>query len=101
MGSARRGQPISVDPQSDEWVPPQHDRRLQRWWVALVVVLASPIVLLMGGKGAENWCESQAMAAADSYSNKEMSVRLWPPGDRCSADVPDGSRFEAWWPIDW
>lgn len=66
-----------------------------------MVVLASPIVLLVGAKGADNWCDSQAMAVTGSYSNKQMSVRAWPPGVRCSADLSDGSSFEAWWPIDW
>lgn len=67
----------------------------------LVVVFASPILLLVGAKGADNWCDGQALAALSVYSHKRVSPSAWPPGVRCSADLSDGSSLEAWWPVDW
>lgn len=82
-------------------VEPVYGPRVPRWWLVLVAVLCSPIVLVYAAKGADNWCDSQLFAASPSgYSGKHMSPSVWPPGVRCSADIDNG-RFEAWWPINW
>jgi len=77
------------------------DPRVRRRWPYVVAaLLLSPVCALSAVKGADNWCDSQLMAAGEGYENKQVALSLLPPGVRCTGDIGDG-RSERLWPIDW
>ena len=76
--------------------------RRRKWPYVVVAVLLAPIGALVLAKGADNWCDSDLMAASEdgSYSSKKLSVSLLPPGVECAGDIA-GGRHESMWPINW
>jgi len=79
-----------------------HEPQGRRKWPYLVAaLLLTPLGALSVAKGADNWCDSELMAASDAgYSNKQVSVSVLPPGVRCTGDI-GGGRAESMWPFDW
>ena len=78
----------------------EHNRR-RRWPYVVAAVVLAPIAVLSAAPGAEGWCRSELMAAGDGgYENKQVSVRVLPPGVRCTGDIGSGSA-ESMWPINW
>jgi|GEM_PF-4653995 len=73
----------------------------RKWPYLVTAVLLALVGALVVAKGADNWCDSGLMAASDGgYSDKQISVRVLPPGVRCTGDT-DGDRSESMWPINW
>ena len=72
-----------------------------KWSYLVAAILLTPIGALFVAKGADNWCDSELMAASDGgYQDKQLFVSVLPPGVRCEGNISSG-RSESMWPIDW
>ena len=69
----------------------------RRYLVAgIVAILLLPVMVVMAAQGAQNWCQDYR-----TFSNLELEPSAWPPGVRCSYDVPGHEPVEKFWPINW
>jgi len=84
--------------------PPAVDENPSRRWrgfrraIVWLVVLA-PVVLVLAGQGADNWCASEGFRRSSGFG-QELTISVWPPGVECTLEF-DGTRTEVYWPIDW
>jgi len=72
-------------------------RRPKYLAAAIVVVLLLPPAALIGGHGAQNWCQG----GETSFSDQDLSLSAWPPGVHCALEVPEKGSVERYWPINW